>query len=1347
MELRVLGPLEARSNGRSLPLGGRRQRLVLATLLLHANEVVSADRLIDAVWGEAPPRTARKSLQVYVSRLRAVLEGVPIERAGPGYVLRIEPDRLDSRRFTDLARAGREDLGSDPARAATTLGEALALWHGTPWGDLADEAILRPDVERLGELYLSTLEDKLEADLERGNASGLVGELEGLVSTHPLRERLCGLLMVALYREGRQSEALRAYQETRALLAEELGIDPSPDLQRLEEQILLQDPELKPRSVEAPTGARKDISNPYKGLRPFSESDAEDFHGRDSLIEVMIRRLAAGRFVAVIGPSGSGKSSAVRAGLVPALRRGEIPGSERWAIAGMLPGTHPFEALEAALLRAADDPPSSLVEQMRGDDLDLLRAALRVLPGEEDQLVLVIDQFEELFLLVEREEEKARFARNLIEGVEDPHSPLRVVVTLRADFFDRPLDYPGLAELVTDGQVNVFPIDAPGLEEAVVRPAARVGVHVEPELIAEIVSDIASEPGALPLFEFVLTELFDRRSTDTLTLAGYRQLRGLRGALSRRAELIHERLDEAESETARQVFLRLVTLGEGTEDTRRRVLRSELEALESAAALADVLEQFGEARLLTFDRDAVSGGPTVEVAHEALLREWPRYREWVEDARGDLRLQRNLASEASQWLAASRDPDYLLTGSRLVLFEEWRETADVHLTTSEVEFLEASAERRDAEIAAEMERSERERWVEHRSVNRLRALVGVLIGATIAGGVLTAWALNSRSDARDQAAIAEQRADDLVVAAQIVRMKELTAASVSARDIDPELGALLALQAVDLALTTERPVLAETGAAVHWAFQALHLQYPESDQAGLVLRGPNGLQGVPDIELAGVVAALRSRVSRSLTEEECHLYFEDGLCPTLRAEFPAEIHSEPLAAVSIEAGMPLAGTRVTILGSFSGSEAEAFVSEMQDFTQETGIEVDYEGSTDFEARLVDLAVKGRPPDLSLIPQPAFVAGAGREGALMDLGLILDVDELRKAHSPHVVALATVGDDGSWPASQGSTYGALVRANIKSLIWYPVSAFESAGYEIPTTWEGLLALVGQIEADGGTPWCHGEGAGSASGWPGTDWIEDLVLHEYGPDVYDGWTSHEIPFDDPRIRSAWTTMNDVLLEEGQVLPAREKAAVLNWYLAVDPMVDEPPGCWLYHQASFLPGWLPEGKAPGRDVNAFPFPSITPEFSRAVVGGGEYLAMLADRPEVRAVTRYMVSPRFGQEMAKMNPGYISPHRDFPMSAYQICDADEPETEKCVANDTTRSQAETIRAALNADDLRFDASDLMDPCVGQRAFWEAMIDFVAHGPDNLDDLLADIEGMWAALEATQNAIGETPGCPGVSR
>jgi len=276
MEFRILGPLEIDDGeGRPISVGGGRPRALLADLLLHANEVVSTDHLIDDLWGETPPETAAKALQGYVSHLRKVLEP---NRGGPGsegvlltrprgYLLRLDAGRLDARRFQDLATEGHGVLAAGrPAEAAATLREALSLWRGPALSDFAYQAFAQGEITRLEELRVAALEDRVEADLALGRHAELVGELESLVAQHPLRERLRGQLMLALYRSTRQAEALDVYREARRTLVEELGLEPSEELQRLQRAILAHDPAIEPPA--GTQGAREPAPSEAAAMRP-----------------------------------------------------------------------------------------------------------------------------------------------------------------------------------------------------------------------------------------------------------------------------------------------------------------------------------------------------------------------------------------------------------------------------------------------------------------------------------------------------------------------------------------------------------------------------------------------------------------------------------------------------------------------------------------------------------------------------------------------------------------------------------------------------------------------------------------------------------------------------------------------------------------------------------------------------------------------------------------------------------------------------------------------------------------------------------------------------------------------
>ena len=286
--------------------------------------------------------------------------------------------------------------------------------------------------------------------------------------------------------------------------------------------------------IDLPAPEWAEVTNPYQGLRAFSEAEADHFRGRATLIQELFAQLSDGselaRFLAIVGPSGSGKSSVAKAGLVPALRRGGLPGSENWFIVDITPGAHPWEEVEAALLRISINPPETLLGQMQEGDRGLLRAVRRVLPDDGlTELVLIIDQFEELFTLVTDEAVREQFLNSLVTAVLDDRSPLRVIVTLRADFYDRPLQYVDFGDLLRQRTVSVLPLTPDELEQAIVQPAAQVGVRLEAGLAAAIIRDVGDQPGTLPLLQYALTELFEQRQGNMMTRAAYDTLGGLVG--------------------------------------------------------------------------------------------------------------------------------------------------------------------------------------------------------------------------------------------------------------------------------------------------------------------------------------------------------------------------------------------------------------------------------------------------------------------------------------------------------------------------------------------------------------------------------------------------------------------------------------------------------------------------------------------------------------------------------------------------------------------------------------------------------------------------------------------------
>ena len=724
-EFRMLGPLEILRDDVPLPVSGQRQRALLALLLVHANEFVSADRIVDELARGEASGPGVNALQATVSRLRRLLDGGPRNGGGGvlvtergGYALRADADRIDVHRFERLASEGRRALDAgDAVSASAKLRGALGLWRGPALADLAGHEFAQAEIRRLDEMRRSVIADRVEADLALGKGAGLVGELEALVLADPLQERLRGQLMLALYRAGRQADALEAYRQTRELLREELGLEPSHALQRLERSILLQDASLEPtpyRPAEATSGPRGVQLCPFKGLAPFDVADAEYFFGRERLVADLVSRVVDSPLIGVVGPSGSGKSSLLRAGLLAALAAGALPGSEGWRAVLLRPGEHPGAGLERLL---GGGP--------------LPEAAAGLAHGEH--LVLAVDQLEEMFTICRDEAERAAFAATLTAAALDPERRVVVAVCLRADFYGRCAAYHGFAGVLSRNHILVGAMERDELSRAIELPARRAGLEIERPLVDALVADTISEPGGLPLLSAALLELWRLRHNDVLQLESYRRSGGVRGAVARLAEDVYGRLTEVDRALTRTIMLRLAA-GDDAAVVRRRVPVAEFGRTRGADG---VLAELVRARLLTV------GDGEVEVAHEALLREWPRFTAWLEESREERRLRAHLAASAREWAARGRDPAEFYRGARLASALDWSAVHAEDLDELEREFIDASR--------GEGERELRRQRRQNRRLRGLLAGTGVLLAlALVAGGL----ALNARSNANHSAATA-----------------------------------------------------------------------------------------------------------------------------------------------------------------------------------------------------------------------------------------------------------------------------------------------------------------------------------------------------------------------------------------------------------------------------------------------------------------------------------------------------------------------------------------------------------------------------------------------------------------
>ncbi len=595
--------------------------------------------------------------------------------------------------------------------------------------------------------------------------------------------------------------------------------------------------------------------NPYKGLRSFEPADHRHFFGREAVIEQLLKRLADsssqsskegqgnGRFLAIVGPSGSGKSSLVKAGLIPALWSGKLPGSDRWFVINMVPGVRPLDSLETSLTRIAADQASNIRLHIDRDDYGLLRVADLILPNDDSELVVIIDQFEQLFTLVENESARNHFLDLLEHSVTDLHSRVRVIITLRADFYDRPLHYSKFGRLLQTNLETLLPLSAEELERAIVNPAQLVGVTLKPGLVSTIIEDVNYRPGNLPLLQYALTELFEQRADRLLTSQAYAEIGGAVGALAKRAEQLYQEQDDLGQEMIRQIFLRLVTPGEPPAagavevalpiETSRRVLHAELlSAALDPDRLSDIIDTYVDYRLLTLDFDPFTRKPTIELAHEAILKAWERLRGWLEESASDLNMHRLLIRSTNEWLAADKDESFLLRGTRLDSIESWASDTHLIFTEEERSFLNASLDARQLRETIMRQSQEQQVRLEQRSNRRLKALISVMAIALVIAVGLTMTAISFARRAEQQKRIAERQQ-------RLVQSRELSSYAVENLEINPERSVLLALKAADTTLKADGIVLPEVEKLLHRAIQAdrIEITIPMS---GLAAFSPDG---------------------------------------------------------------------------------------------------------------------------------------------------------------------------------------------------------------------------------------------------------------------------------------------------------------------------------------------------------------------------------------------------------------------------------------------------------------------------------------------------------------------------
>lgn len=391
------------------------------------------------------------------------------------------------------------------------------------------------------------------------------------------------------------------------------------------------------------------------------------------------------------------------------------------------------------------------------------------------------------------------------------------------------------------------------------------------------------------------------------------------------------------------------------------------------------------------------------------------------------------------------------------------------------------------------------------------------------------------------------------------------------------------------------------------------------------------------------------------------------------------------------------GGTVTVLGVWGGGELDSFMAMVKPLEDSAGVRVAFEGTRDLNAVLTTRIQGGNPPDVAILPGPGQVAEFARDGRLTALDEALDLAAMREQYAQSWIDLATV---------DGKVYGVFIKAALKGLIWYNPKAFATAGYQVPETWDAVLQLTERIAAEGKTPWCIGLESGAASGWPATDWIEDIMLRTAGAETYDQWYQHEIAWTDPAVRRAWELFGRIAANPKYVHGGVQGVLATNFGESPNPMFTDPPRCYLHHQATFIQDFIQKANPnlkPVEDFDFFAFPPIEPNAPRAVEAGGDIAVMFKDTPQARALMKHLTTPE-AQAIWVKRGGALSPNRRVSLDDYP--------------DPLSRRAAEFL---VSADVARFDASDLMPEAVNN-AFWKGTLDYVQN-PARLDAILRNLE------------------------
>lgn len=808
LEARLLGRFEVSVEGVPVQIPSRPAQSLFAYVLLNPGVPHRREKLAGLLWPESAEESARSNLRHALWRVRRSLEAAGSAESLMANDLSVTFDSRSPHR-TDV-----EVLQAERRAGETTdmLRERVSVYGGELLPGFHDDWVIL-ERERLKGIFERVVQEFIDQLVREERWAEVKEWGEHWIAVGNSPEPAFRALMTAAAAVGDVASVASTYRRCVSALKADLGVEPSQQTRLLYDRLVKGESPVRTseRAIVDPTqprlghtGAPSPGSSPYKGLRHYDESDATRFFGREELVGRIVVRVRASRFVAIVGASGSGKSSLLRAGVLPALFTSE--GARQSRVYVLTPTARPLESLAIALARGANTPATStsLVDSLSRGDRGL-RLMLAASAGPQVDSYVVVDQFEELFTECRDENERQIFIENLISST-GPEGAVAIIVTLRADFYDRCARYARLRDLLAAQQEYIGPMTAEELRRAIVEPARQGGWDFEHGLVDVIVRDVGNEPDALPLLSHALLETWERRSERTMTLRGYAESGGVHGAIARTAETVfNQRLDAGERNVAKAIFLRLAAFGETTQSTRRRVPIADLpQGAAERSTVERVLRVLADARLVSI------GVESVEVAHEALFREWPALRQWLNEDRDGLRVHRHLSMSAGEWDETGREEAELYRGTRLGQAVEWSATRSGQLSALEREFLDASAG------AVARERADRERH-QRKELEEARRRTFMLSGAFVVALVLAVVAIFFGEQARSSAL-----ATQLLARASLSR--ELAAASVSQLATDPERSTLLALQAVAATYPVDGPPTPESEAALHRAVGASHLE-------------------------------------------------------------------------------------------------------------------------------------------------------------------------------------------------------------------------------------------------------------------------------------------------------------------------------------------------------------------------------------------------------------------------------------------------------------------------------------------------------------------------------------------